>query len=117
MIAQGAKHIIADSFVRSNPEAMLLLQLASSNGYTVQSKTDPREGTDSTSLPRPIARQNKGMLAVLGKRRCQALALKEASCFKRFKEDPSYMMSPVPSVCSPIANSQEVIDYLSMSDD
>lgn len=39
------------------------------------------------------------------------------TCQKRFKEDPSYRMSPVPSVCSPIPNSQEVVDYLSMSDD
>jgi hypothetical protein len=117
MVAEGKKEILADSFTRSNPNAMLLLSLAHENGFKVEAKPDPREGADSTPLPRPIARQNKGMLAVLGKRRCQALALKEASCFKRFKEDPSYKTSPVPSICSPIANSQEVIDYLSMSDD
>jgi hypothetical protein len=117
MIASNKKEIITDSFARSNPHAVLLLSLAHSQGFTVKAKPDSRRGMSSAALFKPIPRQNTGKLISLGKRRQEAVTWKEASYFKRFKEDPTYKPSPVPSVCSPIPDSQEVVDYLSMSED
>jgi hypothetical protein len=117
MVPSNKKEIIADSFARSNPNAAMLLSLAHGQGFKVKAKADSRYGMSSTKLPKPVPRQNTGKLIVLGKRRQEAITWKEASLFKRFKEDPYYRASPVPSIGSPIANSQEVADYLSLSED
>jgi len=102
MVASNKKEIIADSFARSNPNAALLLSLAHDQGFKVKAKADPREGKNSVPIQRPVPRANTGKLIALGKRRQEAVTWKEASCFKRFKEDPTYRASPVLSVCSPI---------------
>jgi len=104
MVASNKKEIIADSFARSNPHAALLLSLARGQGFKVKAKADSRYGTNPT-LPQPVPRANSGKLIALGKRRQEAVIWKEASCFKRFKEEPTFRASPVPSVCSPIPTS------------
>jgi hypothetical protein len=56
MVPSNKKEIIADSFARSNPHAVLLLSLAHSQGFKVKAKPDSRSGMSSATLFKPIPR-------------------------------------------------------------